>query len=104
MIKQVYTNEKVQTGLVVEVDGVRINYMKREDVFAYVFTVFVGDREAISLEKARELVLKVVEEMESQSYDHGAEWRRTSIVMDISKLERYGECSFIVNFRVRDAY
>ena len=104
MIKQVYKDKPVQTELVVEVDGVRVKYREMAEAFVYVFTVFIGDGEAISVDSARELVLKVVGEMESQSYDHGAEWRRTDIVTDTSKLGRYGECSFIVSFRIKDMY
>lgn len=41
--------------------------------------------------------------MMSQSYDHGSEWRIKNRETDTSMVERYGQYSVTVRFRVKDS-
>lgn len=101
MIEQIYSIEQVQTGMAVMVDGKRIDYARLTDKFGYLFDVTVEAPSGV--EDAHEKIMKIVSAMESQSYDHGASWRRVQVVPDESLVERYGQYTVTVEFRVRDA-
>ena len=95
--KMGFMNKTVPTHLGVKVNGKHeVFYSELKDCFGYEFRVFPQTG-------AREAVEEVVSEMESQSYDHGASWRRTSL----NEVEREDELDmyrfFEVKFRVRDA-
>lgn len=99
MIEKMKVMEQVvPTRLAVKVDGKNeVEYKELLDCFGYTFKVFPKDG-------AREAVEKVISEMESQSYDHGAEWRRVTLEEvqrdDDTNMFRY----FVVKFRIRDSY
>ena len=65
--------------------------------FAYRFDVYPSD-DGVDCDK---IVSAVVRKMESQSYDHGAQWRETRRCR-INK-ERMSPVSIVVQFYVRDA-
>ena len=101
MIKQVLREDEiVQTGLAVDVDGTRV-YYKREDDFSYLFWFTLDD--TMTAEDCKEIIDKIVNAMEHQSYDHGAEWRETYRQASFDEMEHYGTYSCRVYFRVRDA-
>lgn len=101
MIKQILNpDEVVQTRLAVDVNGVRVDY-KREEDFSYLFSFFLDDN--MTPEECKDIIDEIVQTMEYQSYDHGAEWRERYRQMDFSEKERYGTCTCRVYFRVRDA-
>lgn len=99
MIEKMNVMEKtVPTHLAVKVDGKsEVRYRELPDYFGYEFEVFPKT-------EAREAVEQVVSAMESQSYDHGAEWRRVSLeeVQKDDELDMYR--FFVVKFRIRDSY
>lgn len=89
----------VPTHLAVKVDDkYEIFYKELNDCFGYEFKVFPA------LDGAFEAVKEVVEEMESQSYDHGVSWRATCIE-EIQKDDPYDMYKFFrVKFRIRDSF
>lgn len=91
-------DKAVPTELAVKVDGKsEVRYRKLQDCFGYEFEVFPKT-------EAREAVEQVVSAMESQSYDHGAEWRRVSLD-EVQKDDKFDMFRyFIVKFRIRDSY
>ena len=91
--------EKVPTHLVVKVNGeYEVFYKELDKEFGYEFKVFPAT------DGAFEAVNEVVTEMESQSYDHGASWRRTCLE-EIEKEDPWNMYRFFkVKFRIRDAF
>jgi len=105
MIKQILEKNEVQTGLMVDVDGVRVSYCRIPNKFAYNFFVTVEKYQNLdSISNAKLAIMELVSKLESQSYDHGAGWRRTEIVSDSTGIERYGEFKMRVYFRIKDIY
>lgn len=106
MIEQIIEKKEIQTGLKVKIDGVIVDYNKHVDKFAYTFVISIGEYEGQckTKEEAKEICLKIIAIMEMQSYDHGAQWRRTELAEDISMIDRYRQYSMTVNFRIRDSY
>ena len=51
-----------------------------------------------------EIVKEIVSIMESQSYDHGAEWRHTNIEIISKDREIYEPCVVRAYFRIKDSY
>lgn len=99
MIEKMKMMEKtVPTDLCVKVDGKHEVFYKRLDnCFGYEFRVFPKSG-------ALEAVEQIVEEMESQSYDHGASWRKTSLE-EVQREDEFDMYKFFeVKFRVRDAW
>ena len=90
--------EIVPTKLRLMVDGKYVTYERLEDgiVYDFYFTD-VTDEEAVAI------ATKIADIMESQSYDHGSEWRRTYIEI-VKQSDRYKIGPIVrVAFRVRDA-
>lgn len=77
-------------------DKYEVSYVRSIGEFAYEFYTFPTD------DGASEAVLQVVSAMESQSYDHGAEWRKTYFNELPSDDDMYRV--FKVGFRIRDSY
>lgn len=102
MIKQIFNpGQIVQTGLAVDVDGIRVDYRKVPGEFAYEFTVLCEQSFAPnSIDVAIDQVVSV---MCSQSYDHGSEWRETG-VRETSFDPWTGEYTVTVYFRIKDSY
>lgn len=86
----------VPTDMRVKVDdNYEVSYVRSIGEFAYEFKVF-------PMTGADEAVLQVVDAMEDQSYDHGAEWRRTYVNELPPEDDTYRV--FKVGFRIRDSY
>lgn len=97
MIKQIINeSEWVQTKLRVEVDGITITYNRMPYDFGYTFRASVPKENE---ELGKKAILEVVSAMESQSYDHGASWRRTATEFHYRDYDLIGN----IWFRVRDA-
>lgn len=104
MIKQIINpSQIVQTGLAVEVDGIRVDYRRIPGKFAYEFTVSLSVYEIIDSNLIEDTIDQVVSAMCSQSYNHGAEWRKTG-VRKTSFDPRTGEYTVTVYFRIKDSY
>lgn len=104
MIKQIINKSQiVQTGLAIEVDGIRVDYYRVPNKFAYKFTIVLPLHETIDSNLVEATIDKVVSAMCSQSYDHGAEWRETG-VRETSFDPLTGEYAVIVYFRIKDSY
>ena len=105
MIKQILEKNEVQTGLMVDVNGIRISYFRIPDRMAYSFFVSIGKHQGCTnVENARNAILELVSKLASQSYDHGASWRRMEIKEDDTMVERYGEFEMSVDFKIKDIY
>lgn len=99
-IRQLYQKDHyVQTQLAVKVNGIRVTY-RQLDGLKFKFDIF-GD---VPLDDARAAVKEIVSAMEGQSFDHGAQWRRTSIEEEAAVDPYKPYHSFTVSFRVRDSY
>lgn len=102
MIKQIINPGKiVQTGLAVEVDGIRVDYRRIPGKFAYEFTISLMETLDPNLIEAT--IDQVVGAMCSQSYDHGSGWRETG-VRETAIDSRTGEYTVTVYFRIKDSY
>lgn len=102
MIKQIINpSQIVQTGLAVEVDGIRVDYRRIPGKFAYKFTISVMETLDPNLIEAA--IDQVVGAMCNQSYDHGSEWRETG-VRETAIDSRTGEYTATVYFRIKDSY
>ena len=91
-------HEKVQTCLAVMVNDIRVDYMRLPNEMGYIFIVLVGPYGPTVTEADAAIA------MMSQSYDHGSEWRIKNRETDTSMVERYGQYSVTVRFRVKDSY
>lgn len=102
MIKQILNPDQiVQTGLAVDVDGIRVDYRKVPGEFAYEFTVLC--EQSFAPNSIDVAIDQVVGAMLGQSYDHGSEWRETG-VRETSFDPRTGKYTVTVYFRVKDNY
>lgn len=102
MIKQIINSSQiVQTGLAVEVDGIRVDYRRIPGKFAYKFTVSV--METLDLNLIEAAIDQIVGAMCDQSFDHGSEWRETGI-RTTSFDPRTEEYTVTVYFRIKDSY
>lgn len=90
------SDQVIPTDLRIKKDKVLVIYRRRADEFAYVFDVYNdGDR------PNEEIVTEIASLMCNQSFDHGAEWRYTSI----EKIDTdYLDNRYKVKFRVKDSY
>ena len=95
--------EEIPTALRLVVNEKYVVVYRRTDCdvsgeFAYRFDVYYGDDNT----DYDELVSAIVRKMESQSYDHGAQWRETSRER-IDRGRQTSYVSIIVRFYTRDA-
>lgn len=104
MIKQIINpGQIVQTGLAVEVDGIRVDYRRIPGKFAYEFIVSLLINETIDPNLIEATIDQVVNAMCSQSYNYGSEWRETG-VRETAIDSRTGEYTATVYFRIKDSY
>lgn len=100
--KMIMVTQEVPTELAVRVIDERGNktevyYEELGEKFGYEFKCFPKTH-------AKEAVEEIVRVMESQSYDHGASWRRTSLE-EVQREDEFDMYSFFqVTFRIRDSY
>ena len=97
-----FRNETIPTKLYLLIDDtIQVNYKRLTDKFGYEFEIYKAE----SIEQATAIVEKIAEIMESQSYDHGQEWRKTEIVaLNSDMKEWYEPHIFNVCFRIKDSY
>lgn len=104
MIKQIINpGQIVQTGLAVEVDGIRVDYRRIPGKFAYEFIVSLLINETIDPNLIEATIDQVVSAMCSQSYNLGSEWRETG-VRETAIDSRTGEYTATVYFRIKNSY
>lgn len=89
---------KIPTQLCLKVDDTIVFYKRLTESFGYEFEIDDND------EKAMQIVKKIVSIMESQSYDHGSEWRNTKIEIISKDREIYEPCVVRAYFRIKDSY
>lgn len=100
MIKQIINpGQIVQTGLAVEVDGIRVDYRRIPGKFAYEFMVSLIINETIDSNLIEATIDQVVSAMCSQN----SEWRETG-VRETAIDSRTGEYTATVYFRIKDSY
>lgn len=102
MIKQIINpGQIVQTGLAVDVNGIRVDYYKVPGEFAYQFIALCEQSSAPNSIDAA--IDQVIGAMLGQSYDHGSEWRETGL-RKTSFDPRTGQYTVTVYFRIKDSY
>jgi hypothetical protein len=96
--------DKIMTGLHIESYGIDVEYGKIPsgllegwDGIVYYFKT----NYAYDTKLHEEVVSKVVDQLESQSYDHGSEWRKTKI--EALVWEELCQIT-LVSFRIKDSY
>lgn len=100
MIRQIINkNETVQTGLTVDVNGVRISYRPIKDGIGYEFYSIIYDK-GPTLAEIDLAIDEVVSAMCSQSYDYGSEWRVINREICTENIERYGMYFVTVRFDI----
>lgn len=94
-----FLGNKIPTQLCLKVDNTKVFYKGLTESFGYEFQIYrCSDEEAIRIVK------EIVSIMESQSYDHGAEWRHTNIEIISKDREIYEPCVVRAHFRIKDSY
>lgn len=93
-----FLGNTIPTQLCLKVDNTRVFYKRLTESFGYEFKIHDSD------EKAMQIIKEIVSIMESQSYDHGSEWRHTKIETISKDREIYEPCVVHVYFRIKDSY
>lgn len=93
-----YLDNIIPTQLCLKVDDAKVFYKRLSKSFGYEFEIYDSD------ENAMQIVKEIVSIMESQSYDHGSEWRHTKIETISKDREIYEPCVVRVYFRIKDSY
>lgn len=93
-----FLGNTIPTQLCLKVDGIKVFYKRLTEFFGYEFQIYDGD------ERAMQTVEKIVSVMETQSYDHGSEWRHTKIEVVSKNREVYEPCVIRAYFRIKDSY
>ena len=96
--------EKLQTELKVQIDGIEVEYggipnglvSGWNGIIYYFKTSNTYDKEL-----HKKIVSKVIEQLESQSFDHWSEWRKTKVETIV--WDEYCQIT-LVSFRVKDSY
>jgi hypothetical protein len=97
--------KKLETGLYVEIEGITVHYGRVLNTLrpagwdGMVYFVHTGSYDGITKHNAA--VEKVADLFESQSYDHGSEWRETKRELIDSDESSYVS---LISFRIRDSY
>lgn len=91
-----FLGNTVPIQLCLKVDGTKVFYKRLTESFGYEFQIYDGD------ERAMQTVEKIVSVMESQSYDHGSEWRHTKIEIISEDREVYEPCVVRAYFRIKE--
>ena len=93
-----FLGNTIPTQLCLSVDDTKVYYKRLNESFGYDFTIYDSE------ERAMQIVTEIVSVMESQSYDHGAEWLHTNIEIISKDREVYEPCVVRAHFRIRDSY
>lgn len=96
---------KLETGMHIDIDGINVHYGKVLNMFCpegwsgivyFIHTSFQDGQE-----NHESIVEKMVRQFESQSYDHGADWRETR--REVLYSDESSQIS-LISFRLRDVY
>lgn len=93
-----FLGNTIPTQLCLKVNDTKVFYKRLTESFGYDFTIYDCDENAMQIAK------EIVSIMESQSYDHGAEWRHTNIEIISKDREIYEPCVVRAYFRIKDSY
>ncbi len=97
--------ENLQTGLYTEIDGVTVHYGKVLNSIAPEgwtgIIYFIQTAWQEGQEKHESIVGQMVRQFESQSYDHGSEWREKK--REVIHKDEVSQIS-LVSFRIKDSY
>ena len=93
--------EKLLTKMSTMVDDTIVEYGKIPEGLIEGFEGIVYYIKTNDQENHAKAVMQVISQLESQSYDHGSEWRETKTNLVAS--DEYYQLS-IVAFRIRDSY
>ena len=100
MIRQIIDkNETVQTGLTVDVNGIRISYRQIKKGIGYEFYAIIYDK-GPTLAEIDSAIDEVVSAMCSQSHNQESEWRVINREICTETIERYGMYFVTVRFGV----
>lgn len=93
-----FLGNTIPTQLCLKVDDAKVFYKRLSESFGYEFEIYDSN------ENAMQIVKEIVSIMESQSYDHGSEWRHTKIETISKDREIYEPYVIRVYFRIKDSY
>lgn len=93
----------VPTGLVLMVDGVRVDYEHYYVTDVFNFYIDTTDKE-LAMAIAERIVTRI--QKEHNDFKHGVTWRTVylKIVTEDDYIERYGTIRVTWKYRVRDSY
>lgn len=96
--------DKLQTQLITESNGVTVKYGQIpsgiiSDWKGVVF--FFQCNDVPDAEKHETIIKPIIEQLETQSYDHGSEWRHEKVEAVV--WTEYCQIT-LVQFRIRDSY
>lgn len=96
-------NITVPTGLVLMVDGVRVDYEHYHFTDVFDFYINTTDKE-LAMKVANKIVARI--QNEHNDFKHGVTWRTVhlTIVTEDDYIERYGIIRIMWKYRVRDSY
>lgn len=94
-----FLGNTIPTQLCLKVDNAKVYYHRLTESFGYEFKIYFCDEVS-----AMEIVKEIVSIMESQSYDHGSEWRHTNTEIISKDREVYEPCVVRAYFRIKDSY
>jgi len=93
----------VPTGLVLMVDGIRVDYEHYHFTDIFDFYIDTTDKE-LAMAIAERIVARI--QKEHNDFKHGVTWRTVylKIVTEDDYIERYGTIRVTWKYRVRDSY
>lgn len=96
-------NITVPTGLVLMVDGIRVDYEHYHYTEVFDFYIDTTDKE-LAMKIANKIVARI--QKEHNDFKHGVTWRTIylKIVTEDDYIERYGIIRIMWKYRVKDSY
>lgn len=96
-------NITIPTGLVLMVDGIRVDYEHYHFTDVFDFYINTTDKE-LAMKVANKIVTRI--QNEHNDFKHGVTWRTVhlTIVTEDDCIERYGIIRIMWKYRVRDSY
>lgn len=94
----------LETKMSIEVDGINIDYGRIPSglIDGWKGIVFYFQtNDAYDTELHERVVGKVIDQLESQSFDHWSEWRKTKV--EVVVWNEYCQIT-LVSFRIKDSY
>lgn len=101
MIEQIYSEQAIQTGLAVKVDGLVVEYAALPDKYAYRFFVDVGKgEENVSTVEAYCKITEVAYAMIAQAKINGQQWSLKKMKDDNAWVKNHGQYFVDVEFYI----